>query len=62
MTSDAEEQQQAATFCADCLALAECRAYSASYPREPGVWAGTTEATREARAAAYRARTEARNS
>lgn len=45
-SDDPEDQAFAARLCARCPALDDCNAYGAAYPKEAGVYGGTTEFTR----------------
>ena len=48
--SDADEDQvQAAEQCAGCPVIIACRNYIHQYPREQGVYAGTTYAQRQSK-------------
>ena len=42
ISDDPEDQEQAAKLCAGCAVISACREYIDQYPREQGVYAGTT--------------------
>lgn len=52
--------QGAAELCAACPAMQACRRYLRCASHAPRMWAGTTEADREQRAAEFRARPDNR--